>query len=173
MSSNKIYNTEQCMSLFQEKLCMISLVQDGCHISVSGLVIFYPDNYKFHSASTESWYPNKLILINMLGLCMKKKKNQTHNHPRAIKYAWSVRNSNKPLCQFNTNTIRTNIRIWARCPRLPVTYDRVMKHRTHTVEASGAGKDRATDRIQTALKDRARWTNEERGKDESGQLKAI
>lgn len=48
-----------------------------------------------------------------------------------------------------------------------------MKHKTHTVEASGAGKDRATDRIQTALKDRARWTNEERGKDESGQLKAM
>lgn len=29
-----------------------------------------------------------------------------------------------------------------------MTYDSVMKHKTHTVEASGAGKDRATDRIQ-------------------------
>lgn len=36
--------------------------------------------------------------------------------------------------------MHTNIHIWARSPRLPVTYDSVMKHKTHTVEASGAGK---------------------------------
>lgn len=35
---------------------------------------------------------------------------------------------------------------------LPLTYDSVMKHRTQTVEASGAGRDRATHR--RALKDR-------------------
>lgn len=54
------------------------------------------------------------------------------------------------LCQYNTDTIHTNIHIWAHSTRLPpVTYDSVMKHKTHTVEASGAGEDGTTDKRQT------------------------
>lgn len=48
--------------------------------------------------------------------------------------------------------MHTNVHIWAHSPRLPVTYDSVMKHKTHTVEASGAGKKRGKKERQTRVK---------------------
>lgn len=60
--------------------------------------------------------------------------------------------SNTALCRCNTNTMHTNVHIWAHSPRLPVTYDSVMKHKTHTVEASGAGKKRGKKERQTRVK---------------------
>lgn len=75
-------------------------------------------------------------------------------------------------CRYNTNTIHTNIHIWAHSPRLPVTYNSVMKHKTHTVEASGAGKDRATDKLQTGTERQNEMENkEEKDKDKSVKLK--
>lgn len=62
---------------------------------------------------------------------MRNMRNKTHNLTSAI------------LCH-------SNIHIWVHSLRLPATYDGVMKHKTHTVIASGEGKDRMTDRIEMA-----------------------
>lgn len=52
--------------------------------------------------------------------------------------------------------MHTNIHIWAHSPRLPVTYDSVMKHKTHTVEASGAGKKRGEKKKRATDKSKER-----------------
>lgn len=76
---------------------MILLVHDGYCIIVTGLIIFYPGYYIFHSTSSVSWHPERLIFINLLGIYLK---NLTDNHTRASTYAGSARNSNMSLANI-------------------------------------------------------------------------
>lgn len=91
--------------------------------------------------------------------------NRLMEQSNTNKYAWG-----EIIVEHNCSSVTAiqythQFHIWAPSPELPVTYDSVMKHKTHTAEASGAGKDGVIDSIKSSTDNTKNGTyRKEKGK---------